>query len=92
MEVSEFWKSMGILEHTIKPGTLGHGTPAKQRKTPVSGRTTKHPGTTTEHQRKTSGTPRNNGTLYDEEQLHLNIDNNNNNNNNNNFAFYSRIK
>ena len=74
MQVSEFWKSMGILGHNIKPRTLEHGTPADQRKSPVSGGTTKHPGPTTEHQRKTSGTPRNNGTLYDEEQLHLNVD------------------
>ena len=33
-----------------------------------------YPGTPTEHQRNTSGTYRQNGTLHDEEQLHLNVD------------------
>ena len=33
-----------------------------------------HPGALTEHQRNTSGTPRNNMILNDEEQLHLNVD------------------
>ena len=45
-----------------------------------TGRTVEHPGIVAEqqnipeHQRNTSGTPRNNGTLYDEEQLHLCVD------------------
>ena len=45
-----------------------------------TGRTVEHPGIVAEqqnipeHQRNTSGTPRNNGALYDEEQLHLCVD------------------
>ena len=59
--------------HTIKPGT-------PERVTRNTGGIAEHPGilaeqwNTPENQRNTNGKPRNNGTLHDEEQLHLNVD------------------
>ena len=69
--------------HTIKPGTpeqrntehrRNSGTPRNSGETTeYSGTPAEHPGIPTEHQPNASGTPRNNGTLHDEEQLHLKL-------------------
>ena len=52
---------------------LEHGTPAEGRNTPQrwrnSGTPAEHPGIPMEQQRNTSGTPRNNETIQNEEIL-----------------------
>ena len=54
--------------YTIKPGTPEHGTPAEQWNTPEQWRNSVTPHTPG-RQRNTSGTPRNNGAIQNEEQL-----------------------
>ena len=66
-------KLLSFSGHTIKPGT-------PESVTRNTGVIADYPGilgeqwNTPEKQRNTNGKPRNNGTLHDEEQLHLNVD------------------
>ena len=73
-------KFLAKIWHTIKPGSLEHGTPAEQRDTPEQWRNNgtprntsrtpaEHPGIPTEQQCNANGTPRNNETTQNEEIL-----------------------